>query len=95
MKSKDFVVALAKSPLESMAELLLKAHKYMNPKDALATIRVEDAQGNRRDIQEDSKGKKRERKDYLSSHENVKSRNDKARRAVNFTPIVKCLLTKS
>ena len=79
LKSKDFVVALAKSPPESMAELLLKAHKYMNAEDTLATIRVGVAQGNRRDIQEYSKGKKRERKDYSSSHDDVKSRNDKAR----------------
>lgn len=39
LKSKDFVVALAKSPLGSMAEMLLKAQKYMNAKDALAAIR--------------------------------------------------------
>ena len=38
LKSKDFVVAFAKSPLESMAEMLLKAKKYMNAKDTLAII---------------------------------------------------------
>ena len=32
------MVALAKSPLGLMAEMLLKAQKYMNAKDALATI---------------------------------------------------------
>lgn len=41
LKSKDFVVALAKSPPGLMAELLLKAQKYMNVKDALATIKHE------------------------------------------------------
>ena len=32
------MVALAKSPPGSMAEMLLKAQKYMNTKDALAAI---------------------------------------------------------
>ena len=30
LKSKEFVVALAKSPLRSMTKMLLKAQKYMN-----------------------------------------------------------------
>ena len=38
LKSKEFVVTLEKSPLESMAEMLLKAQKYMNAKNALAAI---------------------------------------------------------
>ena len=42
----------------------------------------------RRYIQEDSKGKKRERIDYSSSHDNAKSKNDKTRGTVNFTPLV-------
>ena len=32
--------------------------------------------------------KKRERRDYSSSHYNVKLKNDKTRRTVNFTPLV-------
>lgn len=88
LKSKESVVALAKSHLESMMELLLKSQKYMNIKDALAEIRVRDMWKARRNVQEDSKGKKRERKDYSSSHDNVKLRNDKTIMMVNFTPIV-------
>ena len=38
LKSRDFVVSLAKNPPKTMAEMLLKAQKYMNAKDALAAI---------------------------------------------------------
>ena len=38
MKSREFVVSLAKNPPKMMAEMLLKAQKYINAKDALATI---------------------------------------------------------
>ena len=42
LKSKNFMVALAKSPHWTMAEMLLKAQKYMNAEDALAAIRDEE-----------------------------------------------------
>ena len=58
----------------------------MNAKDAPAAIRVGDTQKDRRDTKEDLKGKKRDRKDYSSSYDNVKPRNDRARRTTNFTP---------
>ena len=38
MKSKDFVVSLAKCPLKMMAKMLLKAQKNMNTENALETI---------------------------------------------------------
>ena len=40
LRSKEFIVTLAKSPPTSMTDLLLKAQKYMNAEDALATIEV-------------------------------------------------------
>ena len=40
LRSKEFVVALAKSPSASMTSLLMKAQKYMNAEDALAAIEV-------------------------------------------------------
>ena len=40
LRSKEFVVALAKSPPASMTDLLMKAKKYMNAEDAFATIEV-------------------------------------------------------
>ena len=38
LKSREFVVSLAKNPPKTMAEMLLKAHKYMNAEDALVAI---------------------------------------------------------
>ena len=36
LKSKDFVISLAKNPPKTMAEMLMKAQKYMNAEDTLA-----------------------------------------------------------
>ena len=58
----------------------------MNAGDAPAAIREGDTQKDRRDTKEDLKGKKRDRKDYSSSHDNVKPRNDRTIRTANFTP---------
>ena len=88
LKSKEFVVALAKCPLESMAKMLLKAQNYMNAENVLVVIEVGGTRKERRNIQEESKGRKREKKDYSSSRDNVRSRNDKPKRMVNFTPLV-------
>ena len=38
LKFKEFVVSLGKNPSKMMAEMLLKAQKYMNAEDALAAI---------------------------------------------------------
>ena len=38
LKSREFVVSLAKNPPKTMAEMLLKAQKYMNAEDALVVI---------------------------------------------------------
>ena len=39
LKSREFVVSLAKNPPKTMAKMLLKAQKYMNAEDALAAIK--------------------------------------------------------
>ena len=39
LKSREFVVSLAKNPPKTMAEMHLKAQKYMNAEDALVAIR--------------------------------------------------------
>ena len=88
LKSKEFVVAFAKNPPNSMTKMLLKAQKYMNAEDALTMIGMGDMWKERRYVQEDSKGKTRERRDYSSNHDNAKSKNDKTRRMVNFIPLV-------
>ena len=38
LKSKEVMVSLAKNPPMTMVEMLLKAQKYMNAKDALTVI---------------------------------------------------------
>ena len=88
LKSKEFVVALAKSPLGSMVEMLLQAQKYINTKDTLAAIEQGDVRKDKRSIQEDRKGKKREKGDHSSNCDSVKRRDDKASRMVKFTPLV-------
>ena len=47
LKSREFVVSLAKNPPKTMVEMLLKAQKYMNAKDALAAIRDVERPGNK------------------------------------------------
>lgn len=88
LKSKDFVVALAKSPLRSMAKMLLKTQKYMNAEDALSMIGQGDAQKERKNTPDEQKGRKRERSSPLSSHDTIKRKDDKSPRTVKFTPLV-------
>ena len=38
LKSREFMVSLAKNPSKTMVEMLLKAQKYMNAENALAAI---------------------------------------------------------
>lgn len=63
LKSREFVVALMKSPSQTMAEMLLKAQKYMNAKDALATIEEEDKPKEKEGKREDKRACGRERGD--------------------------------
>ena len=42
LNSREFVVTLTKSPLQTMVEMLLKTQKYMNAEDALAIIKDEE-----------------------------------------------------
>ena len=39
LRSRDLVASLAKNPPKTMAEMLLRAQKYMNAEDAIVTIR--------------------------------------------------------
>ena len=59
LKSRDFLVSLAKNPPKTMAEMLLKAQKYINAKDALATIEgVEKPLEKKKEKEDDRKGQK-------------------------------------
>ena len=87
LKSKEFVVALAKSPPQMMAEMLLKAQKYMNTKDALAAIGEENKPKEKEGVGEDWRGCKRERGDRQNPDGN-KRRDDKVSWTVKFTSLV-------
>ena len=61
LKSREFVVSLAKNPPKMMAEMLLKAQKYMNAEDALATIEgVEKPKEKKKEKEDDQRGRKRD-----------------------------------
>ena len=55
------MVSLTKNPLKTMAEMLLKAQKYMNAEDALATIRDIEKPGDQGRKEDDRRGQKMER----------------------------------
>ena len=63
IKSREFMVSLTKNPLKTMAEMLLKAQKYMNAEDALATIRDIEKPGDKGRKEDDRRGQKMERTD--------------------------------
>ena len=58
LKSREFVMSLAKNPPETMAEMLLKAQKYMNAEEALATIRDVEKPTNKGKKEDDRRGQK-------------------------------------
>ncbi|XP_075670044.1 uncharacterized protein LOC142639792 [Castanea sativa] len=87
LKSREFVIALTKSAIRTMAKMLLKVQKYMNAKDALAAIREEDKPKEKEDKREDRRGCKRERGDHQSFDGN-KQREDKVSWSVKFTLLV-------
>ena len=56
LKSREFVVSLAKNPPKTMAEMFLKAQKYMNAKDALAAIKDVEKPGDKGGKEDDHRG---------------------------------------
>ena len=59
MKSREFVVLLAKNPPKTTTEMLLKAQKYMNAKDALAAMKDVEKSGDKGRKDDDRRGQKR------------------------------------
>ena len=58
LKSREFVVLLAKNPPKTIAEMLLKAQKYMNAEDALTAIKDVEKLGDKGRKEDDRKGQK-------------------------------------
>ena len=63
LKSGQFVVSHAKNPSKIMAEMPLKAQKYMNAEDVLAAIRVIERPTDKGKKEDDRRGQNRERPD--------------------------------
>ena len=87
LRSRDLVALLAKNPSKTMAEMLLKAQKYMNAEDALATIKDVEKPRDKAKKEDDRRGQKRERPDRRNNDEN-RRKDDKGPRTVRFTPLV-------
>ena len=88
LKSRDFVVSLAKNPPKTMAEALLKAQKYINVEDTLTAIdRAEKPKEKKTEKEDNRRGKKRDRPDQQSDEGN-RRRDDKNPRPMKFTPLV-------
>ena len=77
LKSKDFMVSLAKNPPKTMAEALLKAQKYMNVEDTLAAIDgAEKPKEKNKEKEDDRRGQKRDLADRRND-EGSRRRDDK------------------
>ena len=88
LKSREFMVSLAKNPLKMTAEMLLKAQKYMNAEDTLVAIEgVEKPQEKKKEKEDDHRGQKRDRADRQNEEKN-RRRDNKNPRPVKFTPLV-------
>ena len=70
-----------------MAEMLLKAQKYMNTENAKAVIGHEDKPEEKEGRREDRRGRKKERGDRQGLKRN-KWRDDKISRTIKFTSLV-------
>ena len=81
------MASLAKNPLRTMAEILLKAQKYMNAEDAIATIRDDEKPGDKGRKDDKLRGQKRKRPDRRTTNAN-RRRDDKSTQMVKFTPLV-------
>ena len=78
---------LAKNPPKTMAEMLLKAQKYMNAEDAVAAIRDVEKPGDKGRKHDECRGQKRDRPDRRLTNVN-RWKDDKRTRIVKFTPLV-------
>ena len=85
--SRDLLASLAKNPPKTMAEMLLKAQKYMNAEDALAAIKNAKKPRDKAKKEDDRRGQKRERPDRRNN-DGKRRTDDKSSRTVRFTPLV-------
>ena len=70
-----------------MAEMLLKAQKYMNAEDALAAIKDVEKPEDRGRKDDERRGQKRERLD-CRSNDDIRRKEDRGPRMVKFMPLI-------
>nr|XP_023902244.1 uncharacterized protein LOC112014098 [Quercus suber]XP_023929220.1 uncharacterized protein LOC112040565 [Quercus suber] len=87
LRSKHLVALLTKNPPKMMAEMLLKAQKYMNAEDALAAIKDVEKPRDKGRKDDERRGQKREHPDRQIGEGN-KRKDDKNPRTLKFTPLV-------
>ncbi|XP_023917455.1 uncharacterized protein LOC112029001 [Quercus suber] len=87
LKSREFVASLTKNRPKMMAEMLLKAQKYMNAEDVLVAIRDVEKPVDRGRKEDDRRGQKRECPDCQTS-DGGKWKDEETSRTVKFTPLV-------
>ena len=87
LRSRDLVASLAKNPPKTMAEMLLKAQKYMNAEDAVAAIRDVEKPRDKGRKDDERRGQKRKRPNRRITDVN-RQKDDKGTRTVKFTPLV-------
>ena len=88
LRSRDLVASLAKNPLKTMTEMLLKAQKYMNVEDTLAAIKdIEKPGDGIRRKDDERRGQKRERPDRRNN-DRARRKDDRSPRTVKFTPLI-------
>ena len=87
LKSREFVVSFAKNPPKMMAEMLLKAPKYMNAEDALVAIKDKERPKVKGRKEDNCRGRKKECLNCQTS-DGSKRKDEKAPQMVKFTPLV-------
>ena len=87
LKSRDFVISLAKNPPKTMAEMLMKAQKYINAEDTLAAIKDVEKLGDKGIKEGDQIGQKRERPDQRIN-DGGKRKDKKIPKTVKFTHLI-------
>lgn len=81
------MASLAKNPPKTMAEMLLKAQKYMNVEDALTAIRDVEKLRDKGRKHDDHRRQKRERPDHRTN-DGSKRKDERTPSTVKFTPLI-------
>ena len=88
LRSRDLVASLTKNPPKMMAEMLLKAQKYMNAEDALVAIKDIEKPGDSIRRKDDKRRDQKREHPNHRSNDGVRRKDDRSPRMVKFTPLI-------